>query len=68
MSKNLSCKYSQKLLDYAKQSATYALKTFSKRAIQTAEAPGHLIGNKSGDTITKSSITSPQNSSETSYK
>ena len=28
----LSCKYSQKLLDYAKQSATEALKTASKRA------------------------------------
>ena len=33
-SKNLSCNYSQKLLDHAKQSATNALKTASKRAIQ----------------------------------
>ena len=34
ISKNLSSKHSQKLLDYAKQSATDALKTASKRAIQ----------------------------------
>ena len=34
ISKNLSSKYSQKLLDYAKQSANDALKTSSKRAIQ----------------------------------
>ena len=31
ISKNLSGKYSKKLLDYAKQSATYALKTASKK-------------------------------------
>ena len=36
MSKKLSSKYSQKLLDHAKQSATDALKTASKRAIQIA--------------------------------
>ena len=36
MSKNLSRQYSQKLLDHAKQSATDALKTASKRAIQIA--------------------------------
>ena len=34
ISKNLSSKYSQKILDQAKQSATDALKTTSKRAIQ----------------------------------
>ena len=34
ISKNLSGKYSQKLLDHAKQSATDAFKTASKRAIQ----------------------------------
>ena len=34
MSKSLSGKYSQKLLDQAKQSATDALKTSSKRVIQ----------------------------------
>ena len=33
MSKNLSSKYSQKLLDYVKQSATDALKNTSQRAI-----------------------------------
>ena len=33
ISKNVSCKYSQKFLDHDKQSATYALKTASKRAI-----------------------------------
>ena len=33
ISKDLSRKNSQKLLDYAKQSATDALKTASKRAI-----------------------------------
>ena len=33
-SKNLSGKYSQKLLDYAKQSALDALKTASKRVRQ----------------------------------
>ena len=47
LSKNLNSKYSQKLLDYAKQSATDALKTVSKRAIQkTAEVTGDLIENK----------------------
>ena len=53
ISKNLSGKYSQgmlamrqKLLDHAKQSATDAFKTASKRAIQkTAEATGDLIHN-----------------------
>ena len=34
ISKNLSSKYSQKRLDYAKQSATDVLKTVSKKAIQ----------------------------------
>ena len=47
ISKSFSGKYSQKLLDYAEKSATDALKTFSKKAIQkTAEATGDLIGNK----------------------
>ena len=46
ISKNLSVKYSQKLLDHAKQSATDVLKT-SKRIFQkTAEATENLIGNK----------------------
>ena len=34
MSKNLSSKYSQKLVNHAKQSATDAFKTASKRATQ----------------------------------
>ena len=42
-SKNLSSKYSQKLIDHAKQSATDALKTASKREIQKIiEATGQI--------------------------
>ena len=59
--KILSGKYSpgilairQKLLDHAKQSATDALKTSSKRVIRkTAEATDDLIGNKIANKITK---------------
>ena len=41
ISKNLSGKYSQKLLDHAKQSVTDALKTTSENIIQkAAEATG----------------------------
>ena len=48
--KNLSSKYSQKLLDHAKQSATDVFKTASKRVTQTtAETTGDLIGNKIDD-------------------
>ena len=55
MSKRVSGKYSQKLLDHAKQSATDALKTSSKRVIQkTAEATNDLIGNKIADAVAKS--------------
>ena len=47
INKILSSKYSQKPLDHAKQSATDALKTSSKRVIQeTAEATGNLTENK----------------------
>ena len=47
VAKNMNNKYSQKLLDSAKKSATDAIKTTSKRAIKnTAEAIGDLIGNK----------------------
>ena len=53
ISKNLINKYSQELLDHAKQSATYALKTTSKGAFQrTAEATGDLIENKIADKVT----------------
>ena len=54
--KNMSNKYSQKLVDTAKESATNAIKTTSKRAIQkTAEATGDLVGNKIADKITSTS-------------
>ena len=49
----MSNKYSQKLVDTAKKSATDAIKTASKRAIQkTAEATGDLVGNNIADKIT----------------
>ena len=65
-SKNLSDKYSQKSLDYVKQSATDVLKNASKRAIQKkSEANGNLIGNKVANKVTKVSRGSPQNDSET---
>ena len=62
ISKNLNSSYSQKFLGHAKQSATDALKTASKRAIQkTAEATVDLIGNKIADKITRVSKTSLHN-------
>ena len=68
-SKNLSSRYSEKLLDYAKQSAVDALKTDSKREIQKiVESTGDLIGNKIADEITRVSKTSPKNNSETNEK
>ena len=64
INKKLSSNSSQKLLDHAKESATDALKTDSRRAIQkTTEPTGNLIGNKVVDRITKVSKTSPQNNS-----
>ena len=69
ISKNLNSKYSQILLDHAKQSAAGVLKTVSKRTIHnTTEATDDLIGNKIADKITRVSKTSPQNNSETSEK
>ena len=62
--KNLSSKYSQKLLDSEKKSTTDTIKTASKRAIQkTAAATGDLIGNKIPDKMTNVSKKSkkPQN-------
>ena len=54
--KNVSNKYSKKLVDTAKISATDAIKTASKRAIEkTAEAAGDLVGNKIADKITSTS-------------
>ena len=52
--KSWSGKYSKKVFDYAKPSATDAFKTASKRAIQkTAKATSDLIGNKISNKITK---------------
>ena len=43
----MSNKYGKKLVDTTKKSATDALKTASKRAIQkAAEVTGDLVGNK----------------------
>ena len=51
--KYLRSKYSHKLLDHVKQSATDAFKTTSKRVIQkTAEATVDLILNKIANQIT----------------
>ena len=51
--RSMSNKYGKKLVDSAKKSATDAIKTASKRAIQkTAEAKGDLVGNKIADKIT----------------
>ena len=51
--RNMSNKYRQKLIETAKKSATYAIKTASKRAIQkTAEATSDMIGNRIADKIT----------------
>ena len=64
--KNLSDKYSQKLLDHAKQFGIDSLKSASKKAIwKTAEANGDFISNKFANKITKVSKTSQQNNSET---
>ena len=51
--RSMSNKYGKKLVDTAEKSATDAIKTASKRAIQkTAEASGDLLGNKIADKIT----------------
>ena len=45
--RSMSNKYGKKLVDTAEKSATDAIKTASKRAIQiTAEATSDLVGNK----------------------
>ena len=62
MSKSLSHKYGQKLLDSAKKSTIDAIKTASKRGIQkTAQATGDLIGNKIADKITGLHSKKPNN-------
>ena len=51
--KNIGNKYNQKIFNTARKSATNAIKTTSKRAVQkTAEATGDLISNKIADKIT----------------
>ena len=56
ISKNLSGKYSQKLLDHVKQYPTDVLKTSSKRLIQkTSEVTGDLTDNKIVNKVTKTS-------------
>ena len=61
--KSLSNKYGQILVDSAKKSATDALKTASKRAIQeTAEATGNLMTNKIANKITSISEKSAKES------
>ena len=51
--RSMSNKYGKKLFDTAKKSATDAIKTASKRAIQkTAEETDKLVGNKIADKIT----------------
>ena len=54
--KILNRKYSQKIIDHAKQPVTVLLKTSSKRMIQkTAEATADLIRNKIADKIARAS-------------
>ena len=63
---NFSRKYSQKLLDNAKVSATDALINTLKRVIQkTADVTGGFIGKKITDKIKQISKTLEQNNSET---
>ena len=63
--KKFSEKYSQKLFDHAKQSASDTFKTASKREIQeTADTTGDLTGNEITDRVTKVSKNWPNNNSE----
>ena len=60
MSKYLSSKYSQKLLDHAKQPPTDTFKTASKKSnSKNTEAAGVFTGNKIANKITRASKTSP---------
>ena len=69
ISKKLSFKYQQKLLDHAKQSATDDFKTISNRSVKkTVGATGYLIGNKIANKITTVSKKLQQNNSETVTK
>ena len=67
--KTLSNKYSLKLLDSAKKSATDLIKTASKLAtLKIDEVTGDLIGNKTADKITNTSKASSQNSWKTAKR
>ena len=56
LTKNLSGKYSQEILDLAKQFETDGIKTSSKRALQKiAEATSDLIGSKTANKIKRAS-------------
>ena len=67
LTKNLSGKYSQEILDLAKQSETDGIKTSSKRALQKiAEATSDLIGSKTANKIQRASKKSPKTNSEMS--
>ena len=60
--KNLSNKYSQKIIDKPKKSKMNAIKTASKRTTQkTAGTTGGLIGNKIADKMTSISKKSTKN-------
>ena len=66
ISKSLSGKYSQKLLNHAQQSATDALKTTSKNSnSKKAEATGYLFDNKIANRITNASKSFQRNNSAT---
>ena len=63
--KNLSNKYSQKLLDSTKKSTADVIKTASNKPIQkTAKATGDLIGDKISDKIASISKKPSQNNLE----
>ena len=65
ISKILIGKYSQIFIDHAKECATDALKTTSKRTIQkTAEATADLVGKKIANRIKIFKRNSQQNHSE----
>ena len=65
-SKKLSNKYSQKLFDHTKRSATHALKAASKKKeFKDQEPTGDLICNLIANKITKVSRYSTQNTSAT---
>ena len=61
MNKNLSSKYRQKVLHYAKQSATYALKSASTKATQkTAQPNRDFNGSKIANKVTQASKNHPK--------